>query len=191
MEMVWTGHFRSPSPRRSEDTSIKDKAKLALNAILQNIQAPGAVKVMPSLEVKDLQIYNLYISMSLCFLVISCFLMNFDGKHLVGPFSFCFITMKKQLLMSIRWTFASPPTDKSISLGLFLRVNIQLCQLFWCQNQAFARVLTHSHIPKEYLTFVEKVEASTTWRVVLSVGNLLGFPERMVGQQDTGFNDKW
>jgi hypothetical protein len=56
MEMVWTGHFRSPSPRRSEDTSIKDKAKLALNAILQNIQAPGAVKVMLSLEVKDLQI---------------------------------------------------------------------------------------------------------------------------------------
>ena len=53
---VWTGHFRSPSPRRSEDTSIKDKAKLALNAILQNIQAPGAVKVMLSLEVKDLQI---------------------------------------------------------------------------------------------------------------------------------------
>lgn len=72
-----------------------------------------------------------------------------------------------------------------------LRVNIQLCQLFWYQNPAeLTRVLTHSHIPKEYLTFVEKVEASTTWRVVLSVGNLLGFPERMVGQQDTGFNDK-
>ena len=166
MKWAFSQPISSTRPR-SEDTSIRDKAKLALNAILQNIQAPcragwpgGSLGMLGRLSrtrwtTSKYICYAytiIYIYIHVCvYIYIYTYIHNhnsiltyLDGKHLVGPFSFLFNhheTTEWCQYMSFQWTFAAPPTDKSIPIQIILG-----------QNQAFNRVLTHSHSPKEYLT---------------------------------------